>query len=93
MASNEEEDSDFFEKERTRLIAEISSGFEQLLTEQNKLNQKLDQVRGVGGEFSSLAALWSNLHELMRQQELDAPVLNKSTSGGYPGSGSHVIGR
>jgi len=93
MASNEEQDSEFFEKERGRLIAEISSGFEQLLTEQNKLNQKLDHITGVGGEFSALAALWSNLHELMRQQVLVASELNKSTSGGYPGSGSHVIGR
>ncbi len=71
----------------------LIQGFEQLLTEQNKLNQKLDQVRGVGGEFSALAVLWSNLHELMCQQELVASELNKSTSGGYPGSGSHVIGR
>jgi hypothetical protein len=45
-------------------------GFETLLSEQNTLNQKLDQVREVGGEFSTVATLWSHFHELMREQEL-----------------------
>ncbi|KAF9505033.1 hypothetical protein BS47DRAFT_579875 [Hydnum rufescens UP504] len=93
MTSQPEDDSDFFERERARLIVEISSGFETLLSEQNTLNQKLDQVREVGGEFSTVATLWSHFHELMREQELVASELSKSVGGGYAGSGSHLVGK
>ncbi|KAF8322736.1 hypothetical protein DL93DRAFT_2050608 [Clavulina sp. PMI_390] len=90
MAS--QDDTDAFEKERTRLIAEISSNFEGLLSETNKLNGRLDEIRSVGGEFATVATLWSHLHDLMKKQQLVAAELSRSVGGGYAGSGSHVAG-
>lgn len=69
-----------------------SQSFEGLLSETNKLNQRLDEVRSVGGEFATVATLWSHFHDLMKEQQLVAADLSKSASGGYAGSGSHVAG-
>jgi len=87
---NEDENA-FFEKERDRLTAEISSGFEELLSSSNTLNRKLEEVLGMTREYESIAALWQTFHELMRGQKEDNDVVQEEQPQGLPGTGGHVL--
>ncbi|KIP08974.1 hypothetical protein PHLGIDRAFT_68489 [Phlebiopsis gigantea 11061_1 CR5-6] len=84
-----EDDRTFFERERDRLTAEITAGFEELLPCSNQLNRKLEEVLGMTREYETIAALWHSFHLLMRSQKED-----ESTEGqhqGLPGTGGHVL--
>jgi DASH complex subunit DAD1 len=40
------------------LMSVINQNFEELMTHANVLNRKLEEVHGVGKEFSTVAELW-----------------------------------
>ncbi|KAI0754911.1 DASH complex subunit Dad1-domain-containing protein [Daedaleopsis nitida] len=89
-----EEDSSFFEKERERLITEITSGFEELLPSSNNLNRKLEEVLGMTREYETIASLWQSFHELMRGHKDDGDVSSGEATEqphGLPGTGGHVL--
>ncbi|EIW67450.1 DASH complex subunit DAD1 [Tremella mesenterica] len=72
----------FFDRERDRLVADISTAFEELMTHTNVLNRKLEEVFGVGKEFTTVASLWGKFNALIREQRTDpAPDI------GVPGTG------
>ncbi|KAN0087749.1 DASH complex subunit Dad1 domain containing protein [Tylopilus felleus] len=76
----------FFERERDRLSAEITAGFEELLSSSNVLNRKLEEVLGMTREYETIASLWQSFHDLMRSQNQlpDDPRT-------VPGTGAHVV--
>ncbi|KAI0647990.1 DASH complex subunit Dad1-domain-containing protein [Trametes meyenii] len=86
-----EEESSFFEKERDKLTAEITSGFEELLSSSNGLNRKLEEVLGMTREYETIAALWQSFHELMRGQHDDGDGSGEAEPHGLPGTGGHVL--
>ncbi|KAH7926458.1 DASH outer kinetochore protein [Leucogyrophana mollusca] len=77
-----------FERERDRLSAEITGGFEELLSSSNILNRKLEEVLGMTREYETIAALWEGFHELMRGQRNETL---EDRAVGLPGTGSHVV--
>ncbi|KAI0766403.1 hypothetical protein BD413DRAFT_615200 [Trametes elegans] len=86
-----EEESTFFDKERDRLTAEISSGFEELLSSSNNLNRKLEEVLGITRDYETIAALWQSFHELMRGHRDDVETSGEAEPHGLPGTGGHVL--
>jgi len=74
----------FFDRERDRLVEEISSGFEELMTHTNVLNRKLEEVFGVGKEFKTVADLWGKFNDLIREQQTE---LAQAADVGVPGTG------
>ncbi|KAJ7729642.1 DASH outer kinetochore protein [Mycena maculata] len=64
-------DEDFFERERERLVREITSDWEELLLSTNGLNRKLEEVLGMTKEYATIAALWDSFYQLMRSSGLD----------------------
>ncbi|CCM01892.1 uncharacterized protein FIBRA_03963 [Fibroporia radiculosa] len=87
----EEVDSTLFERERDRLTAEITSGFEELLSSSNGLNRKLEEVLGMTREYETIAALWQSFHDLMRGQQDEPSELSTEQPKGLPGTGGHVL--
>ncbi|KAI0632184.1 hypothetical protein C8Q77DRAFT_1158849 [Trametes polyzona] len=87
-----EEEGTFFEKERDRLTAEISSGFEELLSSSNDLNRKLEDVLSMNREYETIAALWQSFHELMRgHHDEEGDETAEAEPHGLPGTGGHVL--
>ncbi|EKM49577.1 uncharacterized protein PHACADRAFT_154039 [Phanerochaete carnosa HHB-10118-sp] len=84
-----EEDSSFFERERDRLTAEITAGFEELLPLSNQLNRKLEEVLSMTREYETIAELWHSFHVLMRNQKEEEPAEGQPQ--GLPGTGGHVL--
>ncbi|KAI0344161.1 hypothetical protein BDW22DRAFT_1296994, partial [Trametopsis cervina] len=84
------EDRSYFERERARLTAEITKGFEELLPNSNALNRKLEEVHGMTREYETIAALWHSFHELMKRHRDDDDD-TASQSHGLPGTGGHVL--
>jgi len=76
----------FFERERDRLSAEVTAGFEELLSSSNVLNRKLEEVLGMTREYQTISLLWQSFHELMRGQ--NEPLDDPRT---VPGTGAHVV--
>ncbi|WVQ81947.1 hypothetical protein IAT38_004074 [Cryptococcus sp. DSM 104549] len=74
----------FFDRERERLIEEISTNFEELMGNANVLNRKLEEVFGVGKEFTTVAALWGRFSSLIKEQQTE---LAASADVGVPGTG------
>ncbi|OXB36740.1 DASH complex subunit DAD1 [Cryptococcus neoformans] len=60
----------FFEREKARLIEEISTNFEELMGNMNTLNRTLEQVYGVGREFTTVASLWGRFNTLIKEQQV-----------------------
>ncbi|KAK1926969.1 DASH complex subunit Dad1-domain-containing protein [Papiliotrema laurentii] len=79
----------FFDREKERLIEEISSNFEEVMTHTNVLNRKLEEVYGVGKEFKTVAALWGKFNEFIRNQQTE---LAASADVGVPGTGGANFG-
>ncbi|KZT56328.1 hypothetical protein CALCODRAFT_435935 [Calocera cornea HHB12733] len=77
-------ESTYFEKERERLVAEITSSFEDLLSSSNLLNRKLEEVLGVGREFETISSLWGRFHHLMREQKEGEMPVDESSRGSEP---------
>ncbi|WVR07402.1 hypothetical protein IAU60_004443 [Kwoniella sp. DSM 27419] len=75
----------FFDREKERLVDEISANFEELMGHTNVLNRKLEEVYGVGKEFTTVAALWGKFDDLIREQQTE---LAASADVGVPGTGS-----
>lgn len=91
MAHTDEESS-FFERERDRLTAEITAGFEELLPLSNQLNRRLEEVLGMTREYATIAELWHSFHVLMRNQRDDESVAeDQGAPQGLPGTGGHVL--
>ncbi|KAN0062934.1 Dolichyl-diphosphooligosaccharide-protein glycosyltransferase subunit dad1 [Thecaphora frezii] len=67
-----------FEKEREKLIAEISQGIESLLSNTNTLNRKLEESTSVGKEFEPIARLWGRFTHLMAQAGIPDPYAQQS---------------
>ncbi|GBE84887.1 DASH complex subunit Dad1-domain-containing protein [Sparassis latifolia] len=86
-----EEEGTFFERERDRLTAEITSGFEELLSSSNNLNRGLEEVLGMTREYETIATLWQSFHELMRGQRDDPDESTAEQPQGLPGTGGHVL--
>ncbi|KAJ1020824.1 hypothetical protein NDA18_005674 [Ustilago nuda] len=55
----------FFERERCRLIQEISKGVEAVLGCSNHVNRKLEESISVGKEFHPISQLWSKFERIM----------------------------
>ncbi|KIM89008.1 hypothetical protein PILCRDRAFT_61172 [Piloderma croceum F 1598] len=83
------DDDSFFDRERDKLSAEITAGFEELLSSSNVLNRKLEEVLGMTREYETIAALWSSFHELMRGQR--AGDVSEDKGPGLPGTGGHTV--
>lgn len=45
-------------------------GFEELYTHTNILNRKLEEVHGVGKEFGSVAALWGQFLDMVKENQV-----------------------
>ncbi|WRT68278.1 uncharacterized protein IL334_005254 [Kwoniella shivajii] len=75
----------FFDREKERLVEEISASFEELMGHTNVLNRKLEEVFGVGKEFTTVASLWGKFNDLIREQQTE---LAQSADIGVPGTGS-----
>ncbi|CAD6581735.1 MAG: hypothetical protein TREMPRED_003076 [Tremellales sp. Tagirdzhanova-0007] len=91
----------FFERERDRLVDELSSGFEEMMTHTNVLNRKLEEVYGVGKEFTTVAALWGEstyLNYVLSSRRFSALIREQQAemgSGGdvgVPGTGGANFG-
>ncbi|KAH7336913.1 DASH complex subunit Dad1, partial [Rhizoctonia solani] len=54
-----------FERERERLIADIASSFEELLSNSNVINRRLEDLGGTGKSFDTVAQLWGSFHNLV----------------------------
>ncbi|OCF57390.1 DASH complex subunit DAD1 [Kwoniella mangroviensis CBS 10435] len=80
-----EPDESFFDREKAKLIEEISTNFEELMGHTNVLNRKLEEVFGVGKEFTTVAALWGKFSDLIKEQQTE---LAQSADIGVPGTGS-----
>ncbi|WVW85763.1 hypothetical protein I302_107801 [Kwoniella bestiolae CBS 10118] len=78
-------DESFFDREKSKLIEEISTNFEELMGHANVLNRKLEEVFGVGKEFTTVAALWGKFSDLIKEQQTE---LAQSADIGVPGTGS-----
>ncbi|WWC90836.1 uncharacterized protein L201_005773 [Kwoniella dendrophila CBS 6074] len=78
-------DESYFEREKAKLIEEISSNFEELMGHTNVLNRKLEEVYGVGREFTTISALWGKFSDLIKEQQTE---LAQSADIGVPGTGS-----
>ncbi|RSH81394.1 hypothetical protein EHS25_006926 [Saitozyma podzolica] len=83
------EATNFFDRERDRLVDEISANFEELMTHANVLNRKLEEVHGVGKEFSTVAELWGRFNTLIRDQQTE---LAAAADVGVPGTGRANFG-
>jgi len=83
------DDDSFFDRERDKLSADITAGFEELLSSSNVLNRKLEEVLGMTREYETIAALWSSFHELMQGQR--AGDLSEDKGPGLPGTGGHTV--
>ncbi|KDN38697.1 hypothetical protein K437DRAFT_259304 [Tilletiaria anomala UBC 951] len=55
----------FFERERERLVTEISDGIEVIMSNSNTLNRKLEESISVGKEFEPIADLWGQFSNVM----------------------------
>ncbi|CDO75329.1 hypothetical protein BN946_scf184848.g6 [Trametes cinnabarina] len=86
-----DDESSFFERERDRLTAEITTGFEELLSSSNNLNRKLEEVLGMTREYETIAALWQSFHELMRGHRDEDDNSGEADPHGLPGTGGHVL--
>ncbi|KAK7682389.1 hypothetical protein QCA50_014594 [Cerrena zonata] len=91
-SSSQHEENTFFTKERDRLTAEITSGFEELLSNSNNLNRKLEEVLGMTREYETIAELWQSFQDLMRGRPSDTHIPSPEPSAqGLPGTGGHVL--
>ncbi|KAJ7644277.1 hypothetical protein FB45DRAFT_1021057 [Roridomyces roridus] len=64
--SHHDDEPSFFDQERQRLTAVITSEFDDLLTSTNDLNRKLEEVLSMTKEYSTIAELWGSFYQLMR---------------------------
>ena len=69
-------------------VANTTQGFEELLTNNNLLNRKLEEVSGMKKEFATIADLWESFHEVMRDLK---PEIDLREGEGVPGTGGHVV--
>jgi DASH complex subunit DAD1 len=85
--SQVDEDPSFFDKERDKLSAQITSAFEELLLTTNVLNRKVEEVLGMTREYETISALWQSFHELMRSQPKNTHASEEEavSSNGGPG--------
>ncbi|KAL9937102.1 hypothetical protein V8E36_004337 [Tilletia maclaganii] len=56
----------YFERERDRLLNEIASSLEVVLSNSNALNRKLEESIAVGREFEPIAQLWGRFSNVMQ---------------------------
>ncbi|KAG8701214.1 hypothetical protein FRC08_004218 [Ceratobasidium sp. 394] len=82
------EDRSFFDRERERLIADITSSFEELLSNSNVINRRLEDIGGTGKSFDTVAQLWGSFHNLVREQERAA----QEPADVLAGTGSRMTG-
>jgi len=90
MANKDEES--YFQQERNRLSAEITSGFEELLSLTNVLNRQVEEVFTMSAEYDTVASLWNTFHSLVQEQDDDHAEEGVDAGGaGVPGTGTHVV--
>ncbi|KAF9778728.1 hypothetical protein BJ322DRAFT_486592 [Thelephora terrestris] len=99
MSRTNDEDS-FFVQERDRLVSEISSGFEELLSLTNVLNRQVEEVFSMSAEYETVADLWHSFHQIVQDQdEATTPGQPAETEDdrttplptGLPGTGTHIL--
>ncbi|TFK95070.1 hypothetical protein BDV98DRAFT_578412 [Pterulicium gracile] len=66
-----EPSSSFFDRERDRLTAKITSSFEDLLSSTNKLNRQVEGVLGMTKEYETIATFWESFRHLMEARGAD----------------------
>lgn len=99
MSRTNDEDS-FFAQERDRLVSEISSGFEELLSLTNVLNRQVEEVFSMSTEYETVANLWNSFHQIVQDQdETNSTGQPGETEdggttphpAGLPGTGTHIL--
>ncbi|KAJ9475602.1 DASH complex subunit DAD1 [Pseudozyma hubeiensis] len=80
------QDAGFFERERNRLIGDISKGVESILGNTNSLNRKIEESISVGKEFHPISELWSKFERIMTTSGIpnlypSAPTTNDTSAG------------
>ncbi|CAK7272485.1 Dolichyl-diphosphooligosaccharide-protein glycosyltransferase subunit dad1 [Sporothrix epigloea] len=75
----------FFEQQRELLLVDISTSFEQVLANINKLNRSLEAVVTVGNEFSAVEALWSQFEGVMAKEPDSEAAGGENGEGGEGG--------
>lgn len=63
---SESETRSFFERERERLVLDITNQIETIITSTNAVNRKLEEHASVGKGFESISALWGQFSELAK---------------------------
>ncbi|GMK58434.1 hypothetical protein CspeluHIS016_0504660 [Cutaneotrichosporon spelunceum] len=76
----------FFDKEKDRLLKEIATGMEELISTTNAYNRKLEEAYGVGAEFSTVADLWGTFVAGVTGHKSDLQ------DQGVPGTGGTTLG-
>jgi len=99
MSRTNDEDS-FFVQERDRLVSEITSGFEELLSSTNVLNRQIEEVFSMSTEYETVANLWNSFHQIVQDPD-EAPSTGQPGEAedgrttplptGLPGTGTHVV--
>lgn len=79
---SESETRSFFERERERLVLDITNQFETIITSTNAVNRKLEEHVSVGKGFESISALWGQFSELAKMDT--QPDMNESTEPDAP---------
>lgn len=71
---SESDTRSFFERERDRLVLDITNQIETIITSTNAVNRKLEEHASVGKGFESISALWGQFSELAKTDT--QPVTN-----------------
>lgn len=79
---SESETRSFFERERERLVLDITNQIETIITSTNAVNRKLEEHVSVGKGFESISALWGQFSELAKMDT--QPDMNESTEPDAP---------
>ena len=79
---SESETRSFFERERERLVLDITNQIETIITSTNAVNRKLEEHASVGKGFESISALWGQFSELAKMDT--QPDMNESTEPDAP---------
>ncbi|KAK0549694.1 Dolichyl-diphosphooligosaccharide-protein glycosyltransferase subunit dad1 [Tilletia horrida] len=82
LSSDANAGSTFFDKERDRLLNEVASSLETILSNSNTLNRQLEASIAVGREFEPIAQLWGRFSSVMQAAGIPE----------YTGVGLHQVG-
>ncbi|CAK9779649.1 hypothetical protein CC85DRAFT_305741 [Cutaneotrichosporon oleaginosum] len=76
----------YFEREKARLLQEIATGMEDLISTTNAYNRNIEEAYGVGREFKTVADLWGTFVAGATDRN------NELHDQGVPGTGGTTFG-